>query len=102
MTDKKNFVFSTTPTQFKENMVETEAYQLHNPTTPFIGNKVFKSGAKSGQETPKYRKWAKENMNKPDFQKPNVVGGKISTVKLGVSKDVANFKDNRVLNQKQN
>ena len=96
MTDKKNFVFSTTPTQFKENMVETEAYQLHNPTTPFIGNKVFKSGAKSGQETPKYRKWAKENMNKPDFQKPNVVGGKISTVKLGVSKDVANFKDNRV------
>ena len=71
---KKNLVFTTIPTQFNEDGDETQAYQQHNPTTPFAGIKVYKTGAKAGEQTPAYKRWVKLNMNKPDFNKPKIVG----------------------------
>lgn len=67
MTTRKNFVFSQQPQEYLENNEENPAYDLHQPTPAFTGNKIFKSGDKKGSQTPAYKKWIKDNMNKPDF-----------------------------------
>ena len=94
---KKNQVFSTKPTQFNILGEETQAYKNHDPATPFTGLRVRKTGANAGETTPAYDLWVKQNLNKGDFNKPKIVGGKIATVKLGVNKDASRYRDNRNL-----
>ena len=93
--EHKNLEFTTTPTQFNEDGEVNPAYQLHKPTPP-PPQMLIKSGPNKGDETPRYKRWYKEHNTNAGFKKPNVVGGKIATVKLGVTKDASRFMDNRV------
>ena len=95
---QSNFVFSKTPPKkinTEDGQQANPAFDAHKPTPEFTGRRTFATGQKAGQPTPAYKKWIKENMNKPDFSKPNVVGGQVSTVKLGIEKDATRYTDKR-------